>query len=139
MGVSSLEDVLAGTTTPRPNAQNAEVFACPEDEENISELEKAAAAMYGFKIEGERRREAGFKDEIRRRRREAELTTTESEKNKQYQLAELERILRLLSNGLRRTIDGDPNADEVECSPRWLTEAKEAVTDLDKFQKRLNL
>jgi hypothetical protein len=24
--------------------------------------------------------------------------------------------------------------DESECSPRWLAEAKEAVTDLDKFK-----
>jgi hypothetical protein len=31
------------------------------------EMEKKAAAMYGFDIEGERRREAGFKEEIRRR------------------------------------------------------------------------
>jgi hypothetical protein len=35
--------------------------------ENEEEMEKKAAAMYGFDIEGERRREAGFKDEIRRR------------------------------------------------------------------------
>ena len=31
------------------------------------EMEKKAAAMYGFDIERERRREAGFKEEIRRR------------------------------------------------------------------------
>ena len=31
------------------------------------EMEKKAAAMYGFDIEGERRGEAGFKEEIRRR------------------------------------------------------------------------
>jgi ADP-ribosyl-[dinitrogen reductase] hydrolase len=31
------------------------------------EMEKKAAAMYGFDNEGERRREAGFKEEIRRR------------------------------------------------------------------------
>jgi hypothetical protein len=31
------------------------------------EMEKKAAAMYGFDIEGERRREAGFQEEIRRR------------------------------------------------------------------------
>jgi hypothetical protein len=30
-------------------------------------LEKKAAAMFGFDLEGERRREADFKDEIRRR------------------------------------------------------------------------
>ena len=30
-------------------------------------MEKKAAAMYGFDLEGERRREAEFKDEIRRR------------------------------------------------------------------------
>ena len=40
--------------------------------ENEEEMEKKAAAMYGFDIEGERRREAGFRDEIRRRR-EAEI------------------------------------------------------------------
>ena len=34
---------------------------------DFSELEKKAAAMYGFDLEGERRREAEFKDEIRRR------------------------------------------------------------------------
>jgi hypothetical protein len=54
-------------------------------------------------------------------------------------LPQLERILRLLSNALRRTIDGDPNAetpqdkrDTDEINRSYVAEAKELLTDLAK-------
>jgi hypothetical protein len=47
----------------------------PETEE---EMEKRVAGMYGFDIEAERRREAGFKEEIRRRSTIAALSFREA-------------------------------------------------------------
>ena len=49
-----------------PQSQDNEPKASPGPE-NEEEMEKRVAGMYGFDIEAERRREAGFRDEIRRR------------------------------------------------------------------------
>jgi hypothetical protein len=55
--IKRITDELRGAYEPKDSPG-------PKNEE---EMEKKAAAMYGFDLEGERRREAEFKDEIRRR------------------------------------------------------------------------
>jgi hypothetical protein len=60
--------------------------------------------------------------------------------NKEYQLGDLERILRLLSNALRRFVDGDDSnsqtlqdqIDSIEINREYVTQAKELLSDLAK-------
>jgi hypothetical protein len=62
--IKRITDALRRAYPPRGQDNEPKASPGPENEE---ELEKKAAAMYGFDIEGERRREAGFQEEIRRR------------------------------------------------------------------------
>jgi hypothetical protein len=59
----------AGQASGYPQGQDNEppATAGPEDEEDYTEEEKAALLKYGLDIDAERRREAGFQEEIRRR------------------------------------------------------------------------
>ena len=55
--------------------------------------------------------------------------------NKQYQLAELERILRLLAKALRRanlSHDMPLTEDDVKTNAGYIAEAKELLSDLAK-------
>jgi hypothetical protein len=63
--IKRITDELLRAYPPRGQDNEPKASAGPESEE---EMEKRVAGMYGFDIEGERRREAGFLEEIRRRR-----------------------------------------------------------------------
>jgi hypothetical protein len=63
--IKRITDALLRAYPPRSQDNEPKASPGPESEED---LEKRAAGMYGFDIEAERRREAGFLEEIRRRR-----------------------------------------------------------------------
>jgi hypothetical protein len=87
---------------------------------------KRRALKYGLDIEGERRREAGFKEEIWRRR-ETEIDAEITRLRERCALLDS-----LLGEAIRHGY-----LNERECPPTGLAEAKAAVTDLDKFKNVL--
>jgi hypothetical protein len=62
--IERITDALRRAYPPRSQDNEPKASPGPETE---AEMEKRVAGMYGFDIEAERRREAGFKEEIRRR------------------------------------------------------------------------